>query len=340
MPRNARGDALRNDPPDEATPRYRSGAVARMVQMPVSTLRVWERRYGVVQPALSPSGHRLYSAADVRRLVQLKQLTDTGHAIGSIATLDDEALLDVAATHASSLTARRAAPPAGPAPWRVVVVGPAFERRLQRAALLRTLGRPVEIVATHDELAQVGPATSGPVDALLLQLPGIGPGTLAAIRSALGACGARAAAMVYGFGTLAACEAIADEGVAVLRESQDDRALGRWLRSVADAVPEPLLAAGDGALPLVEVPPRRYTDAALTDFAALSPTIACECPRHVAELLMQLSHFEAYSAECQHQSPADAAMHAYLRRVAGTARALFETALERLVIEEGLTPPR
>ena len=85
--------------------------------------------------------------------------------------------------------------------------------------------------------------------------------------------------------------------------------------------------------------PRRYDDATLTDFAGLSSTIACECPRHVAELLMQLSHFEAYSAECENQSPADAELHAYLQRVAGASRALFESALERVAIQEGLMLP-
>ena len=73
--------------------------------------------------------------------------------------------------------------------------------------------------------------------------------------------------------------------------------------------------------------------------ANLSPTIACECPRHVAELLMQLSHFEAYSAECAHRNPADADLHAYLRRVATASRARFEAALEHVALHEGLLLP-
>ena len=37
---------------DEArTPRYRSAAVARMLRMPVATLRIWERRYRLCKPA-------------------------------------------------------------------------------------------------------------------------------------------------------------------------------------------------------------------------------------------------------------------------------------------------
>ncbi|MEY2896801.1 MAG: hypothetical protein RL669_1070, partial [Pseudomonadota bacterium] len=41
-------------PQAQAAPvQYRSGAVARVLHMPVATLRVWERRYGLTQSALS-----------------------------------------------------------------------------------------------------------------------------------------------------------------------------------------------------------------------------------------------------------------------------------------------
>ena len=85
--------------------------------------------------------------------------------------------------------------------------------------------------------------------------------------------------------------------------------------------------------------PRRWDDAQLTDFAGLSSTVACECPHHVADLLMQLSHFEAYSAECANSSHADAQLHGFLRGVASTSRALFEDALERVAVHEGLLIP-
>ena len=326
---------------DESTPRYRSGAVARMIQMPVSTLRVWERRYGVAQPATSPSGHRLYSAIDVRRLAQLKQLTDTGHAIGSIAALNEEELRQVASTHATSLTLRQGHRPARAEPWRVVVVGRALARRLQRPALIQRVGRPVHVVCVHDDLAQVAAAgQQEAVDTLLLLAPKVGPDTLVELQAAMAASGAKQGALLYGFGATQACDAIADAGFFVLREAQDDRALAVWLRGLSDVRPKDS-GSRPAWTPLIEgeVAPRRYDDAALTDFASLSSTIACECPRHIAELLMQLSHFEAYSADCEHQSPADASLHAYLGKVAGTARALFEAALERVAIEEGLMLP-
>jgi MerR family transcriptional regulator, light-induced transcriptional regulator len=87
------------------------------------------------------------------------------------------------------------------------------------------------------------------------------------------------------------------------------------------------------------VPARRFDDVTLTEFAGLSSTVACECPSHVAELLMQISGFEAYSRDCADRSPGDAQLHAYLQRVAGGARLLFEAALERVAVAEGLALP-
>ena len=71
---------------------YRSGVAARLAGVPVETLRVWERRYGVVRPRLSEGRQRLYSSAEVRRLTLIKQLVDMGHPIGAIAALPTDVL--------------------------------------------------------------------------------------------------------------------------------------------------------------------------------------------------------------------------------------------------------
>lgn len=338
---------------------YRSGAVARMLRMPVATLRIWERRYQVAAPATTAAGHRLYSAADIQRLALLKQLSDLGHAIGSIAALDLAQLQAVAATHASTVALARGPLAAHGLPWRVVVVGAGLAARLQRPSLARQLARPLDVVAQCDALAVAQPEGSGAAglpraDLLLLHTPGMVAELPHALAAAAQAWRAPASAVLYGFAPDAVCRALADAGVALLREPQDDRHLAAWLNSLMHGAPpaaRPLpvpapstptsvqltrdpLWLGDDA-----IAPRRYDDATLSDFAGLSSTIACECPRHVAELLMQLSHFEAYSLDCEQRSPADAALHAYLHRVAATSRALFETALERLAIQEGLMLP-
>lgn len=49
-------------------PVYSISAVARMLDVPVATLRTWEDRYGQVVPARNASGHRLYSRRQVEQL--------------------------------------------------------------------------------------------------------------------------------------------------------------------------------------------------------------------------------------------------------------------------------
>lgn len=321
----------------ELQPRHRSGAVARMVRMPVATLRVWERRYQLSSPALSPSGQRLYSAADVRRIALLKQLTDLGHAIGTLAGMDMAELQAVAATHAETVSRTLVSPsPITATPWRVAVVGAAFAQRLGRPGVRRQITRPLEIVGPFDDAAAAANALGEQaVDLLLVHAPSLHDGWLASLRTAVpGASSPPRLAAVYRFAASAVCDRLAAAGVALLREPLSDAELGRWLGQLA---PAPAPAVPPTALPNAEpAPARRWDDSVLIDIAGLSSTIACECPRHIAELLMQLTQFEAYSAECAHRSPADAELHAYLGAVTATARARFEEALERVALHEGL----
>jgi DNA-binding transcriptional MerR regulator len=325
---------------------HRSGAVARMLRMPVATLRVWERRYRVTQPGLSPSGQRLYSADDIRRLALVKQLTDLGHAIGSLASLDMLQLQRVASTHAHALAATQRSERADAAhlppvrAWRLAVIGSGLGTRLRRPALLRRLGRPVTLLGPFDAAAQAAAALRGSdLDALLVHEPHLHDGWLASIEAAAPAFAGLPKAVLFGFAADPVCEALATAGTALLREPQPDAVLAQWLHNLCLAATAPQAAAGKPALSTDAVPPRRWDDAALADFADRSSTIACECPRHVADLLAQLAHFEAYSAECEHRNAADAELHAYLQQVAAVSRARFEAALEHVALHEGLLLP-
>ena len=49
-------------------PVYSISAIARMVGVPVATLRTWEERYALVVPDRNASGHRLFSRAQAEQL--------------------------------------------------------------------------------------------------------------------------------------------------------------------------------------------------------------------------------------------------------------------------------
>jgi DNA-binding transcriptional MerR regulator len=332
-------------------PSFRSGAVARMAHMPVSTLRIWEQRYQAIGPSTASSGHRLYSTADVQRVRLLRQLTGQGHAIGAIAALDAAQLQQVASTHAINTAGKLAQPARWATALRLAVVGRALALRLQRPALVQRLAHPWQVTAVFDSLTEAAHAARGAaVDLLLWQAPGLQLGALPELKAAQDAWRARQVAVVYRYAGSDARTAFAGAGARLVREPADDDALGAWLASLEawalasdDASNNSPVERGSQDLAPDQAPgnvtPRRFDDATLTKFAGLSTAIACECPRHVAELLMQLSNFEAYSADCANRSPDDAELHAYLQAVAGLSRALFESALERVARHEGLTLP-
>jgi hypothetical protein len=207
---------------------------------------------------------------------------------------------------------------------------------------MRRLGRPVVLLGPFSDAAQAEAAVQGTaIDALLIHEPQLHAGWLASTHAAAPTLAAVPTAVLYAYAAESVCEALGAAGTQLLREPQSDTVITQWLSSLCTAT----TASRQGPEPTQERPaaeavrPRRWDDAALADFAGLSSTIACECPRHVAELLMQLSHFEAYSAECEQRSATDAQLHGHLRQVAATSRAHFETALEYVALHEGLILP-
>jgi DNA-binding transcriptional MerR regulator len=315
-----------------------------MLRMPVGTLRIWERRYGVAAPPTTPSGHRQYSAADVQRLALVRQLTMVGHPIGSVATLETERLREVASTHASALTGVQEPVRSGRKAWKVAVVGAGAEHRLLRADVQMRLGCVLKLASAFDRLEAVRRGGSRSThDALVVFVDGLQVARLRQIQAARNALHARRVAVVYSYATISMKRAFSAAGIALLREPADDEQLAEWLATLAGPSDEPAKAGRVAGAPLDTLSvaataptERRYDDATLADFAGLSSTIACECPRHVAEIIMKLSHFESYSAQCEHLNAADGALHADLSKVSATARSMFEAALERLAIHEGL----
>lgn len=320
--------------PEDFEPTYRSGTAARLAGIPVETLRVWERRYGVVGPRLTARGHRLYSAEDVARLALMKQLVDLGSPIGSIAGLPVAALRKMRAAADAASHGTSAEQTGSVRPVRVALVGAALTEQAARDSVkLSTL----EVVAACAEPAGAAAALRGiAADVLVIELPTLQPESAALVDALVETVGARHAAVAYRFGRASVAGALRDRGYTVTRAPLDPDELERICR---DAIALRAISAPTqpSRLPLDEVPGRRFDDPSLARLARSLTTLYCECPHHVVELLLSLGTFERYSAECANRGPDDAVLHRYLERVAGTARVLFEDALVRIARAEGLS---
>jgi MerR family transcriptional regulator, light-induced transcriptional regulator len=294
----------------------------------------------------------LYSASDVRRLALLKQLTERGHAVGTLAGLDFAQLQAVAHTHLNTVAQRQGEDAAGEvaqiaggvkdasfATWRVAVIGAGWSSRLQQPKLLRALGRPWALLGPFATLASAAKALKGQqLDAVLVHEAGLHDDWLARLHKQA-AWRNLPAAVLYGYAAEPVCEQLAAAGVALLQEPQSNTVLAQWLRGWSQAAQTQATQQAPDKSRAAMTPPR-WDDAVLSAFATLTSTVACECPRQVAQLLMKLQHFETYSASCASRTVADAELHAYLNQVAGAARLRFEAALERVALHEGLLLPQ
>jgi hypothetical protein len=305
--------------------RLRSGTAARLAGLPVTTLRVWERRYGVVAAEKTESGQRVYSTHDVSRLRLLRQLTLAGHAIGTIAMLELESLR--ALTHGTPGVASTVAGMA----LEAVVVGRSAAHALEAVP-------GCVLLAVHDDLDQAESATrpAGRVGLLLVRLASLQPLDVERVLALGTALHADATFVVYAFGTEASEGMLREAGVTVRREPLAGRDLAQW---VSHARAAPSFASAPRGAPArsgCQVEPRRFSDEALAGLAELPSPVACECLRHMTEIVAQLAGFERYSRDCTSTSPVDAELHRHLCRTAGAARTMFEQALQRVVDDAGL----
>jgi DNA-binding transcriptional MerR regulator len=314
---------------------YRIGAVSRLTGVPTDTLRVWERRYSVVTPVRTRAGTRLYRSEDIGRLTLIKQLVDRGDAISSVAGLDmdqlRERLRGTGLPSAEALAKR---------PCRLAVLGGTLAQRMADA---RDQLDGLDLVGTFDDRQHfVAEAASLTPDLVILEYRTIHAEQVREIADLLARSGAARALVVYNFATRATVDRLETRRVMVQRGPVDVGQLGRWCLMLHAGT----LSAAKGrdeetgidlGRPL---PARRFDDAMLTRVAACSPTIACECPHHLADLIVNLCAFERYSEECEMRHAEDAALHAFLHAATAQARSLMEVALARVLEAEGIDVAR
>jgi hypothetical protein len=139
--------------------------------------------------------------------------------------------------------------------------------------------------------------------------------------------------VLYSFGQAPVIDSLKQWGMIVRREPLPETELSELL--LATLRVDLPTTTNQGTLHAA-IPPRKYDDMALLRVTGISSQVLCECPQHVAELITQLARFEQYSLDCLNKSTEDARIHAQLSAISGTARAMFEDALEMVAQHEGI----
>lgn len=311
---------------------YRIGAVARLTGISPDTLRIWERRYEIVEPRRTPKGGRLYSQQDVTRLTMIKTLVDHGYAISTVANLPLEELnRRLNSDQPANL------PPLGSGQHEVCVVGQAIS---VRACNTESMPEGLEMAGAYSDLASFLEDETD-CDTLVIELPFLDRGIARELNAPELRKRAQRILVIYAFSPSNIVSQLQRYGLQTLRapvalehiwqqcqliqSRQVDWSPPDWDPRVASSEP---------------IPPRRFTSDQLVYLSDITTSLECECPHHMSSVIEQLAAFEEYSARCEVSTRKDAALHGYLHQMTARARWLMEVALEKLAEVENISLPQ
>ena len=292
---------------------YTIGQVAKLTGLSTHNIRKWEERYGAIAPERTPGGDRRYGSDQVARLTMLKELVDSGDSISSVAGITDADLKQrCSALLTSNVTAT-------PGISRIGVLGDSLPTILEQHGTLMPGLEFITLNSNEDEHI-------ADLEVILLEKPTLDDSIFEELTAVRESFAVDIVVILYGFSPQSLAVRLSTDKTACLRMPVNYRELQRTVNSL---LPQP-----GTRRQLLEPSPVRYSKDVLAKVAAISPTIACECPRHVAEIIFALTDFETYSANCEDQNPMDAAIHNYLRLTTAQARVAFEQALATVATHE------
>lgn len=302
--------------------RYNIGAASRLTGVSREKIRIWERRYGAVKPERDEANLRKYSQQDIERLILIRRLVDSGQAVSNVANLN----LGELQSRLQALAPKADVPATLP----------------QTALALLSEGDGLRDTLTKLGIPEVGVArrlaeaeswlASHPVDLIAVEFPTLLRADMATIRQLRRLASRSQLMVVYRFAPVRMLEQLQTLGIRAVRAPLQAADLQ------ATTQPDPAAASGHSAPPRLHYRQRQYTPEQLLTMSNTATQVQCECPRHLADLVRDLSAFEDYSLECETESAADAEMHREVYDVVARARALVEDALGIVAREEDLDP--
>jgi len=295
------------------------GAVSRLTGIPTHTLRKWESRHSIVEPKRSDSGRRFYNDDHVERLSLVKRLMGEGHSLAELSKLSTENLNELGQRHDASAQPKL--------PECVDIVGLNLVGRLRDAK--GKLGRRYRTFPMNLNNWLNDPATNTdtPEHSTLLvecdTVPESVIGALAALRKNT----YDRIIVVYTFAPRSIERALANRGIRGVKSP----ATMDQLKAAIEAQ-QPVLSI----VPTADVTKSEFNPEQLSKIANLIPSLHCECPNHIAKLLIDINGFEQYCGQCEDDDPKQKALHQELGRLTAQARMIFEGALKAVALADDL----
>ena len=309
---------------------YKIGAVSKITNIPVDTLRIWERRYSVVVPIRSKNADRLYQSSDINRLTLLKMLVDRGHSIGTVARLSNNELSQRLRQHDNNTVTTNTKPLTS---TNVVAIGEVLSVQIQHSQSINNNFAFSHVYQNDNNF--LNNYDGAAIDILILEYPVIHEDHIGKINKLHQQSGAKHLILIYGFTNSAARKSLDKTDYTYI---QAPISMDNLRREVLDLIKDKNInkeVENDIQLKK-KASGRSFSNKQLIEMSTASAVIECECPQHLSSMIIKLVQFEHYSLECIERYEKDADLHALLGNMAGHSRSILEQALLKVLEAENL----
>lgn len=298
---------------------FEIGAVSKITGISQHRLRIWERRYNVVNPRRSSSNRRYYSGLDVRKLLLIKSLLDAGNSIGSIANLSIEKLEEKISSDPflSDFTGKKKYDFS----INTAVFGFDIANKIEkRRNSLRNL--KIRLIETDFESFKEKLSDQS-IDLLIIELETVDSSNVQEVYNLAGSSKANHVVLVYWFCESKILESVNKSRVTMLRSPVELGELEIICNNLYELNKEYETDSENAE--------RIFKYSQLATIASCAPSIECECPHQLVTLIYSLLAFEKYSLECESRNLEDAKLHRFLYETTSKARSLIEKSLKKVV---------
>ena len=279
------------------------GAVANLTGVPQHTLRKWESRHGIGIPDRTNTGRRVYSQETVEQLRLIKSLLSKGHSLAHLTERSVSDLKEIEREHGvveqKSIEFEK-----------IVTVSEMGASEMRKVFGAETKMSETTLENLHDSLvANVEP------DKVLVVIEQISLGVKEAVKI-IDALHPEMPAII--------CVKYLPKNAQKLF-AQSNAILSEWpLTKDSLARDARLLDLSDTESDVNE---RLFDNRTLKKLVSMNPTLDCECPNHIAKLVIDICAFEEYCKNCEDSDPIQRKTHADLGHLSGLARMKLEEAL-------------
>jgi len=291
---------------------YRIGLTTQITGIRPETLRAWERRYEVVKPIRTDAGDRLYTQADIDRLLLIKKLVDNGDAISAVANLNIENLEKRISSCKSALSS------AGKNDLNFILLGRTI---LDKKSLDSMRLNMIDVV---QDARNIKSNYHCKIDFIIVEIQTVNQGTFQMLQKVLKQSKATKLLCAYDFGKESDIATLTSQDTGTITLPLNHSDITEWC---SNNFANYLRSSSTDRL---------LTNQDLVNIVAAGSTINCECPRHLSDLINKLTAFEKYSSECEARNSKDAEIHKELESTSAKSRYLLEEVLIKLAKVEGI----